>query len=170
MNCVKSLKHLQTKFLWFPKNMGLCLANMGIVWLCTFYCVMREIWGVRRHYNIHGAVVKWRGGGGGKVCHITKNSQTFPRTKSPFPTVPNKFNYWHTSGKTRNYEIVSVLGNVWLCEVEMVSCQVFGGWVNILWPFAHNLLMPQPRKPTMKRMRHYYYSPPFFCFLRLSSY
>ena len=121
-------------------------------------------------------------GGGGrksvshnKKYHIRRQYKPFPtppvpRTKFPFPTVPNKLNYWHKSGKTRNYEIVSVLGNVWLCEVEMVSCQVFGGWVNILWPFAHNLLMPQPRKPTMKRMRHYYYSSPFFCFVRLSSY
>ena len=52
----------------------LCLhfANSWIVWLCTFSYVMREVWGVRRHYNIHGAMLEW---GGGKLCHITKISQ-----------------------------------------------------------------------------------------------
>ena len=77
---------------------------------------------------------KVEGGRGRKsVSHNKKSHKPFPtppvpRTKYSFPTVPNKLNYWHKSGKTRNYEIVSVLGNVWLCEVEMVRAPSFW-WV-----------------------------------------
>ena len=54
------------------------------------------------------------------------------------------------AAKTLTMKLFFFVGSrviMWSINAELPS---FGGWVNILWPFAHNLVMPQPRKPTMK--------------------